>query len=205
MRLFNEIFWLYSRLEINLYQTDKIKTWFGKQLFQILSFLLNPGKGQISKKDPEVLVFPKLSRTEGRGRGETPDLLTMTSPQARSQLAGPWSLHNSGGRKKGRRAGLFLLLYSLTSYLHRIQLAAFLPQIHLSEGATANGLHYGEFFNGGRSWHRDSVHALPCRRVSSALLLAPVGGLHCRSAQTETCSSRPNPFSSSNSRQLSSK
>lgn len=92
-----------------------------------------------------------------------------------------------------------------TSYLHCIELVAFLPQIHFPEGTTANGLHYGELLNGGRSRHRDRIHPLPCRRASSMLLLAPRGGLHRRTAQTGDVAGRPpSPWASRDSRQQSS-
>lgn len=186
-------------------KSKKIKHDLENNWFKFEVSYLIPVKVKSAKRIQKFWYFPNIRVVKGGAEERHPDLLTLMSPQVRNQLARPWNMHNSGGRKKGHRAGLFLLLYSLTSYLHRIQLPAFLPQINLPEGATADGLHNSEFFNGGRFWHQDSVHTLPCHRVSPTFLLAPIGGLHCRSAQTEACRSRQNPFSSRNSRQLSSK
>lgn len=137
---------------------------------------------------PALRLPKRRGQLQGSGGFGKPRDLSLTAPAA----LGPAQFRGAGRRAAGPDTPF--LLYTLTSYLHRIQLAAFLREVHLPEGAPANGLHYVEFLNGGRSRHRNPLHAIPCRRASPALRLSPRGGLHRSEAQRGPRSRRPGPL-----------
>lgn len=137
-----------------------------------------------------------IQRRAGQGKGQTPAHCSLPKrPQSTSrtvQASVSRAFQASGTaapefvqqlKREVREGGPFKTFSLLTAYLHCVQLAAFLSQVHFPECTTANGLHYGELLNGGWSWYRDPTHALLYRRTSFILLTCR-GGLHC-------CTARP--------------
>ena len=97
-----------------------------------------------------------IQRRAGQGKGQTPAHCSLPKrPQSTSrtvQASVSRAFQASGTaapefvqqlKREVREGGPFKTFSLLTAYLHCVQLAAFLSQVHFPECTTANGLHYG--------------------------------------------------------------